>query len=291
MSGKPFLNLANKDWLTDPKLRACRPTSRSLWIDLMCFSCLDDPIGYVSLNDGPMAAADITSAIAGWTIDGVEKALADLQKNGVFSVDKRHRIYSRRIVRDEKLAAISRKNGKKGGNPSLRKTKENLSGDKPRARARVGSGSGSGKNLDSESSLELTEQEVALPGFAEPPARASIKWALAEYDALAERAGLARLRTISPERQRKLRNILNKHGAAGWTEALAAIERSNFCRGHGKEGWVIDFDFLIKPAKFVNVLEGKYDNRRTSEPVQGSWTDFLENEIMEDRKNVRTAND
>ena len=46
--------------------------------------------------------------------------LAELELNGVFSRDRRGRIYSRRMVRDAKRSEEGRKHGRLGGNPSLR---------------------------------------------------------------------------------------------------------------------------------------------------------------------------
>jgi hypothetical protein len=55
------------------------------------------------------------------TPEDVEKALAELEKNQVFSRDKRKIIYSRRMVRAQK----NRGNGRLGGHPKPFKTKEN----------------------------------------------------------------------------------------------------------------------------------------------------------------------
>lgn len=171
MSGKPYIHLYTRDWLTAPELRACQPLSRSLWIDLLCYSCLDEPFGYVTLQGNAIGAADIVKLVTGWTIEAVTEALDDLRIHDVFSVDRRGRIYSRRIVRAEKMQEVSRKNGKKGGNPNLRKQTENESADNPsqkarlaRARSRAASANANAnEESNSESSLEQTDQKVALP--------------------------------------------------------------------------------------------------------------------------------
>jgi len=49
---------------------------------------------------------------------------------------------------------------------------------------------------------------------------------------------------------------------AEWLDVIDRIARSKFCRGKGtKNGWVADFDFLVKPGVATAVLEGKYGCR------------------------------
>ncbi|MEJ0094534.1 MAG: hypothetical protein WDN46_14195 [Methylocella sp.] len=63
--------------------------------------------------------------------------LLELERNGVFSRDRKGVIYSRRIVRDEKKSSLARKNGKNGGNPSLSKQKEIPASDKGEVKDRL----------------------------------------------------------------------------------------------------------------------------------------------------------
>jgi hypothetical protein len=49
---------------------------------------------------------------------------------------------------------------------------------------------------------------------------------------------------------------------AEWLDVIDRIARSKFCRGKGtKNGWVADFDFLVRPGVATAVLEGKYGCR------------------------------
>ena len=58
--------------------------------------------------------------MTGATEAEVSGLLAELERNGVFSRDRRGRIHSRRMVRDAKRSKEGRKHGRLGGNPSLR---------------------------------------------------------------------------------------------------------------------------------------------------------------------------
>ena len=51
-------------------------------------------------------------------------------------------------------------------------------------------------------------------------------------------------------------------GLGGWQKALDSIEESSHCLGENDRNWVIDFDFLLEPAKLLRLLEGKYRDRK-----------------------------
>lgn len=58
-------------------------------------------------------------------------------------------------------------------------------------------------------------------------------------------------------------------GLAWFRKFFEAVAASDFLMGRtdrkqGHEGWRCDFDFLMTPAKFVGVVEGKYANREAT---------------------------
>lgn len=59
-------------------------------------------------------------------------------------------------------------------------------------------------------------------------------------------------------------------GASSWTEVIARISASTFCRGENDRGWVADCEFLLGPSSAAKVLEGKYDARRGKGPPIGA---------------------
>ncbi len=107
------------DWRGDPALRACGLAARGLWMEMLCIAASHDPVGYVCINGRPLGAPDL-ARMAGATEAEVSGLLAELERNGVFSRDRRGRIHSRRMVRDAKRSEEGRKHGRLGGNPSLR---------------------------------------------------------------------------------------------------------------------------------------------------------------------------
>jgi hypothetical protein len=98
-------------------------------MDMLCIAAAHDPIGYVAVAGRGLSETDI-ARMTGGSESEVHALLGALDQNGVFSRDRKGTIYSRRMVLDAKRAAIARKNGKNGGNPSLSSNNENSSSDK-----------------------------------------------------------------------------------------------------------------------------------------------------------------
>lgn len=128
MTGTVFSKFFWSDWLSDPGVRASAYGARGLWMDMLCIAATAEPYGYLVVNGRPLDAADI-ARLTGGQLHEVEILLSELERNGVFSRDRAKRIYSRRMVRDAKKAAIARKNGKEGGNPTLTNKTGNSASD------------------------------------------------------------------------------------------------------------------------------------------------------------------
>jgi len=92
-------------------------------MDCLCIAAEADPIGYVLVNGRPLTTTDL-ARLTGEPEAAVQSALAELERNGVFSRDRSGRIYNRRMVRDAKERSKNQKNGRLGGNPTLCNTTE-----------------------------------------------------------------------------------------------------------------------------------------------------------------------
>ena len=66
-------------------------------------------------------------------------------------------------------------------------------------------------------------------------------------------------------RYKSLSARIREHGKDKVLEAIENIKASNFLQGMNDKGWVITFDWFVKPNNFVKVLDGNYSNRVTRE--------------------------
>jgi uncharacterized protein YdaU (DUF1376 family) len=72
--------------------------------------------------------------------------------------------------------------------------------------------------------------------------------------------GFPSIRKMTAQRDRQLKARLRDSTLDEWQQAMAAMERSAFCRGENDRGWRADFDFLLQPKSFTKLLEGAYDH-------------------------------
>lgn len=78
--------------------------------------------------------------------------------------------------------------------------------------------------------------------------------------------GIGQITTISSDTKRgqSLKARINQNGVDKVLEAVERIRKSSFLQGQNKRGWIISFDWFVKPNNFVKVLEGNYDDHEAN---------------------------
>lgn len=135
---EPWFKFFPTDWRADPALKMCSLAARGLWIEMLGIMHDAAQYGHLLVANRPPSDADLAMLI-GSAPEQVSELIGELESRAVFSRTRKGVIYSRKMVRDAKKAETARKNGKKGGNPTLSKQRkvspsDNLSdmvGDKP----------------------------------------------------------------------------------------------------------------------------------------------------------------
>lgn len=74
--------------------------------------------------------------------------------------------------------------------------------------------------------------------------------------------GIAQIKRIvdGSIRAKQLKSRISQYGEDAIIEAIDRIRRSKFLQGDNNRGWIITFDWFIKPSNFAKVYEGNYDN-------------------------------
>ena len=75
--------------------------------------------------------------------------------------------------------------------------------------------------------------------------------------------GVSSVKSISNNRLALVKARIAEHGLDVFLEAIKSINESPFLLGRNEKGWVITFDWFIKPSNFTKVLEGNYKPRLT----------------------------
>lgn len=125
----PYFNFYPADWLTDLSLRLCSAETRGVWIDLLCHMSLSQERGYLILNGHVLDAKGIQK-LSNISPKRFKKVFEELTSFGILRTDENGRFFSKRMIGDERLRQIRREVGKKGGNPNLKKSVEDLVNDK-----------------------------------------------------------------------------------------------------------------------------------------------------------------
>lgn len=116
----------------------------------------------------------------------------------------------------------------------------------------------------------LTDQEIEQPneqkeeGLFEPVDNSDdLTLAQQSWNDLASEFKLAKVSYLTDGRKSKLRARLKEAGGIeGWNLALAKVRSAAWMHGANDRGWRVSFDFLLRPDKFAQLIEGGYDQRQ-----------------------------
>jgi hypothetical protein len=190
------------DWMKDPALRLVSVSARGLWMDILCLMFESPQRGFLEHQNGKPIAADQLARVVGERLPETRKLLKELEDAGVYSVDERGVIFSRRMVREEQnrihVSEERSRAGKKG--MANRWGTDNKSHNKPDNKSITAevakhnsSSSLSSSSSSSTSSSTLSPESPADPGSAvestEPRERGT-RFTIQERRQFAEARGL-----------------------------------------------------------------------------------------------------
>ena len=69
-----------------------------------------------------------------------------------------------------------------------------------------------------------------------------------------------KVNSLSDARRKAIRARLNTHTVDDLIEAFKKAEASDFMRGSNNRNWSANFDWIMKDANLVKILDGNYDN-------------------------------
>ena len=124
MSERPWLKWYPADWRADSGLRMCSLSARGLWVEMLGMMYEAKPTGHLIVNEKAPTSSQLATLV-GSDIKTVNKAITELESNGVFSRTEGGIIYSRRMEKDALRSDAGREfvskrwgnGGNKGGTP------------------------------------------------------------------------------------------------------------------------------------------------------------------------------
>jgi hypothetical protein len=107
------------DYEGDDALRVVSLAAQGLWMRMLCVMHKGTPYGHLTINGQPPTDRQI-GMLASVSEGKTKKLVQELEKSGVFSRTETGVIFCRRMVRDKEISEQGQRDGKRGGNPTLK---------------------------------------------------------------------------------------------------------------------------------------------------------------------------
>ena len=128
--------------------------------------------------------------------------------------------------------------------------------------------------------LNKTKQEDKKDDFIISKSHAGI---IDAWNAL----NLQELKIIQGTREELLNARIKQYGEPAIYEAIENIKKSGFLQGQNNTGFVITFDWLVKPNNFPKVLEGNYINKPKKSEDNGNTPNSDNNQISDRMSKIK----
>ena len=246
-----------------------------IWFKLLCLAGKNNNSGVFLFNNSIPYTDEMLATIFRRDVNTVRLALKTFEEFGMVEIingavtipnwDKyqsldsyekrkeRDRIYQRERRKKQKKLALGEKSTDKSSDKSTDKSSDK-STDKSTDVALLDIDKDIDKDIDNSIS-----KDILVPLKLEPIVK---KW---------NSLGLQEIKAINPRTNRyKLLNArIKDYGIDKVLETIESVNKSSFLKGQNNRGWVITFDWLIKPNNFVKVMEGNYIDKVAEQQAEG----------------------
>lgn len=94
-----------------------------------------------------------------------------------------------------------------------------------------------------------------------------------------EEFGITPVKRMTPKREQAVKARIRQNCVEDILEAIENIRRSTFLQGQNKNGWMVTFDWFLKPGNFAKVFEGQYADKSTNRPC--SYMEKIQKRVSE----------
>jgi DNA replication protein DnaD len=84
-----------------------------------------------------------------------------------------------------------------------------------------------------------------------------------------------RLTVLSDKRKKAIKARLNTYSVEQIKEVFIKAEASDFLKGKNNRNWQANFDWLINDTNMAKVLDGNYDNKKSTTKNKDKYSDFV----------------
>ena len=94
-----------------------------------------------------------------------------------------------------------------------------------------------------------------------------------------EEFGITPVKRMTPKREQAVKARIRQNHMDDILEAIENIRHSSFLQGQNKNGWMVTFDWFLKPGNFAKVFERQYADKSTNRPC--SYMEKIQNRVSE----------
>lgn len=118
---------------------------------------------------------------------------------------------------------------------------------------------------DIEEDIDLDKEKISITVSKDTVRSTDILRIMEAWNEL-DKYGIPQVTKVANDtnRYKQLTARIKSYGVDSVLEAIGKIADSSYLQGGGKNGWMITFDWFIRPNNFPKVLEGNYDNSGTN---------------------------
>jgi hypothetical protein len=129
------------------------------------------------------------------------------------------------------------------------------------------------KKSKEEKSKEENNTPIGVVDFKNQPDQPKIDFNKLLIFFNSNRGIFPEVKKLSDVRKTRISSLVKNYGKESIQIVIEKARDSDFLQGDNKEGWIASFDWIIKPANFLKILEDNYANREKPRSGNSSATD------------------
>lgn len=260
-----------------------------IWFKLLCLAGKNNNSGVFILNDKIAYTDEMLATVFRRDINTVRLALKTFENygmieivSGVYTIPNwgKYQNLDKIEQKSQYMRNYMQEYRKKEKDKIECKTNSKLYG-KANSKTNVSSAEVYNKELDKKE-LDNKEKEIEeendLIVSKDTIRQTDVQRIITEWNSL-EEFGINPVKRMTPKREQAVKARIRQNCVEDILEAIENIRRSTFLQGQNKNGWMVTFDWFLKPGNFAKVFEGQYADKSTNRPC--SYMEKIQNRVSE----------
>lgn len=260
-----------------------------IWFKLLCLAGKNNNSGVFILNDKIAYTDEMLATVFRRDINTVRLALKTFENygmieivSGVYTIPNwgKYQNLDKIEQKSQYMRNYMQEYRKKQKDKIECKTNSKLYG-KINSKANVSSAEVYNKELDKKE-LDNKEKEIEeendLIVSKDTIRQTDVQRTIDEWNTL-EEFGITPVKRMTSKREQAVKARIRQNHMDDILEAIENIRHSSFLQGQNKEGWMITFDWFLKPGNFAKVFEGNYLDKSGNKPQ--SYMEKIQNRVSE----------